>query len=814
MADDLIGRKLGPYEIVEFIGSGGMAEVYKGYHPELDRYVAVKIVGRHLESDTVFNTRFRREARAIAQLRHPNIVQVYDFGAAEGGHYMVMEYVEGITLADVIAEANAGGRALEPEDITFTCRQVAAALDHAHKHGVIHRDVKPSNILITRSGQAILTDFGLALLRSRRAEDVSDGTAFGTPEYMAPEQISDSRAASPASDIYSLGVVLYEMATGQVPFQAESAVDTALRHLNETAPDPRILRPDIPESVAQVMLTALSKSPKDRFRTAIQMASALERAYALPSEGAPPAERREAPKKREVPGTLSLPRRVAEERTLLVKRNHNKPAERREFRRLRSENRESKRIEKEQKTREKKAIRKARRLARKADRRKNFLRMLRTAILTGVIVAILAATVYLLQTMGVLSISLRLPTHLLVPPTVIPPTATYTPAPTLTPTATETPIPIATPLQAAEATPVPPLTVVPLEVGSSVFRLQDGAVMQFVPAGTFMMGTNEINRAPADQPQHAVYLSDYWIDRTEVTNAQYALCVGEGRCKPPVTTRYFEDAAFADYPVAYVPYESAAAYCLWLAGKTGQVIGLPSEAQWEKAAAWDPVAEVAYRYPWGNDPAGPNLLRYVFSPAPYPAAPVGSFPAGASPYGALDMAGNVMEWVADWFDAGYYQRTGVSVDPVGPQTGTARITRGGAWSRDASFAVSTLRNPTRATTYGEDIGFRCAMSAERPPVASGVLLTPIDATAALRDRVEASRNGGEDNAVMGDWESALDSLREALQSGEQETALSLVNERLDWLGAASNRAQLEGALPFQLEHGLLWIREQLPADAS
>jgi serine/threonine protein kinase/formylglycine-generating enzyme required for sulfatase activity len=805
VANDLIGRRLGPYEIVEFIGSGGMAEVYKGYHPELDRYVAVKIVGRHLESDTVFNTRFRREARAIAQLRHPNIVQVFDFGAAEGGHYMIMEYVEGTTLANLIAEANAGERVLEPEDITFTCRQIAAALDHAHKQGVIHRDVKPSNILITRSGQAILTDFGLALLRSRRAEDVSDGTAFGTPEYMAPEQISDSRAASPASDIYSLGVVLYEMATGQVPFRAESAVDTALRHLNDTAPDPRILRSDIPEGVAQVMLTALSKSPKDRFRTAIQMANALERAYAEPDGLLP------SPEEHVDTGTLSLPRRAAEERTLLVRRSHVGPSERREFRRLRSEDRASKRVEKTRRTREKKAIRKAKRLAHKTDRRKKILRWVRTVVLAGVVLTVLAAGVYVLQTMGVLSISFSLPARLIASAEATE-SPTNTPAPTSTPMPTETPVPTATPLQAAESTPVPPLAVVSLEVGSSAFRIQDGAIMQFVPAGTFLMGTDEVNRNQADRPQHSVYLSDYWIDRTEVTNAQYALCVAEGRCEPPITTRYYEDANFADYPVAYLQYESAAAYCLWMAGKTGQVIGLPSEAQWEKAAAWDPVAEVAYRYPWGNEAASPELLRYVFSPAPYPAAPVGSFPAGASPYGVLDMAGNVMEWVADWFDASYYQRTGVSVDPVGPQTGTARITRGGSWSRDGAFAVSTLRNPTRATTYGEDIGFRCALSAERPPVESGVFLTPIDAVTALLQRVEAANDG--DDAALDEWESVLDGLRDSLQSGEQEIAQSLVNDRLEWLGAAQNRAQLEGALALQLENGLLWIREQLPAASS
>ncbi len=261
MADDLIGHRLGPYKILEFLGGDALTEVFKGYHTERNYHVVIKIVGRQLEPDPVFSARFRREAKAIANLHHPNIVPVYDFGQAEGGHYVVMAYVEGVPLADLLAEVRDGSRALEPDDITFIVRQIASALDHAHSQGVVHRAVTPDTILLTRSGQAILTDFGLAPLASRGAGSGSYAALLGAPEYMAPELHADPRAASPASDIYSLGVILYEMLTGERPFELDSDIDLALRDLAETAPDPRLLRPDIPLPVAQVVLRALATSP-------------------------------------------------------------------------------------------------------------------------------------------------------------------------------------------------------------------------------------------------------------------------------------------------------------------------------------------------------------------------------------------------------------------------------------------------------------------------------------------------------------------------------------------------------------------------
>ncbi|MGC9358654.1 MAG: protein kinase domain-containing protein, partial [Anaerolineae bacterium] len=276
--DTLVGRYIERYKIIKRIGHGGMAEVYKGLHPALHRHVAIKVVGRHLQANPEVNARFQREARAVAALRHPNIVQIFDFGRYEGGHYMVMEYVEGTDLRAEMDRRWQEGRAFTPEEIMSLAEQVASALDYAHSEGVIHRDVKPSNVLLNTRGDAILGDFGLAMLRDRLSQ-ATLGHAFGTPEYVAPEQAMDSRAATPQSDIYSLGGILYEMTTGQLPFEADSAISLALKHINE---EPKPLREhvsDLPPAVETVILKSLAKDPGKRYATALALVTALRQAW-------------------------------------------------------------------------------------------------------------------------------------------------------------------------------------------------------------------------------------------------------------------------------------------------------------------------------------------------------------------------------------------------------------------------------------------------------------------------------------------------------------------------------------------------------
>ncbi|MBN1876697.1 MAG: serine/threonine protein kinase, partial [Anaerolineae bacterium] len=282
--NDLIGQHIGQYEILEKIGQGGMAEVYKGIHSALRRHVAIKLMGQSLQNDPTLNQRFLREAQAVAALRHPNIVQVYDFGTYEGGHYIVMEYVAGpggTQPNDLRVEMdcrNKEGRPFSPSQILAILDNIASALDYAHQRGIIHRDIKPSNILLNTEGQAILGDFGLAMLQDRLSQ-ATLGHTFGTPEYIAPEQAIDSRAATAQSDIYSLGGILYEMITGKLPFEAESALSLALKHINETPIPPCQHKPDLSPAVEAVILKTLAKDPTQRYTTAREFVEALRAAW-------------------------------------------------------------------------------------------------------------------------------------------------------------------------------------------------------------------------------------------------------------------------------------------------------------------------------------------------------------------------------------------------------------------------------------------------------------------------------------------------------------------------------------------------------
>jgi serine/threonine protein kinase len=316
---DLTGRMLGGYRVVSPIGRGGMAEVYKGYHPALDRYVALKVLSPRFAADATFYERFQREATSIARLRHSNIVQVFDFGTADNLTYMVMEYIAGPTLKQRVKSLRAQGQLLPRTEVMAITHDVANALDYAHARGLIHRDVKPANILLCRdewecdpqslaysddtaaaapgpparqagetsqapdteaasSSQpgpyAVLTDFGVVKMLEGVQFTIT-GMTLGTPDYMSPEQASGEEV-TPASDIYALGVVVYEMLVGQLPFSADTPLAVLLMHMSDEPTLPRTIVPDLPPQVDDVISQALAKSPRNRFKTAGEMALALE----------------------------------------------------------------------------------------------------------------------------------------------------------------------------------------------------------------------------------------------------------------------------------------------------------------------------------------------------------------------------------------------------------------------------------------------------------------------------------------------------------------------------------------------------------
>ncbi len=266
---DLIGKTIGPYRILEQIGVGGMATVYKAYQPSMDRYIALKILPHYVSEDQNFAKRFQREARAIAKLEHPHILPVYDYGEYEGVTYIAMRYVEAGTLKQHLAKGP-----LPLDEINRLIGQIGNALDYAHRLGVIHRDVKPSNVLIDEQGNTYLTDFGLARMMEASQELTGSGVGVGTPAYMSPEQ-GQGIKADHRSDLYSLGVILYEMVTGHVPFEAETPMAVMLKHITDPLPLPRTLRPDVPEAIERVILKALAKNPADRFQTAGELVQAL-----------------------------------------------------------------------------------------------------------------------------------------------------------------------------------------------------------------------------------------------------------------------------------------------------------------------------------------------------------------------------------------------------------------------------------------------------------------------------------------------------------------------------------------------------------
>ncbi|MBN1139455.1 MAG: SUMF1/EgtB/PvdO family nonheme iron enzyme [Anaerolineae bacterium] len=635
-------KQLGKYEILDEIGRGGFAAVYRARDTALDRVVALKLLAPHLTWEAGFAARFQNEAKTVARLRHPHIVTVHDIGEEGGQLYIAMECLEGETLADMLR----GRGPLSLSQAIAILSQIADALDYAHRQGVLHRDVKPANIMVeAQQGRLHVTlmDFGLVKAMAGSQSLSSPGMTLGSPEYMAPEQADPNRKdeVGPVTDLYALGIVAYEMLTGRVPFPGNTPA-TLNAHLNLPPPDPRQIRAGLPERVTRVLIKALAKAPQDRYPTAAALVGALREA-AQPPRPAPELARRALPPSWHEPE----PAQRAPSPTA-------KPA------------------------------------------------WGRWALAGVLAVALLAGGIWIGSLIGpqptptaIVSLSTATPTATLTPgPTAtLPPTPTteHTPAPTVTYTLTSTPTGTLT------MTPEPPKPTATPE--------KDGMEMVFVPAGTFWMGSAAGDEGAYDDefPQHEVTLDAFWIDRTEVTNAQYRLCVQTGACQAS------DLAGDSDYngdtqPVVGVDWSDAQAYCAW-AGRS-----LPTEAQWEKAAR----GTDRRAYPWGNQTA---TCEYAVMDdgsgngcgQGSKAWPVGSKPAGASPYGALDMAGNVWEWVADRYGEDYYAQS-PREDPAGPENGALRVLRGGSWYDSRNIVRAAYRGRLGPSYSSDYVGFRCVRS--------------------------------------------------------------------------------------------------------
>jgi serine/threonine-protein kinase len=627
-------KAIGPYKINRQLSRDSTTVSYEALDTRNNKDVVIRFFFPGVKLSENYLKRFAHGAGVLKKLDHPHLSKVIDHGLQNGIPYLVRQMVSSRTLREFMSEPFPwvqAARLLAP---------VAKALVYAHENHMIHRDVRPENIFVNREGTS-LADIGTARLLELESE-TSRGSAshdVARSIYMAPEQLSGK--AVPQTDIYALGVIFYEMVTGQKPFHDEQ---WSRKNPQTIIPDACALLPELPEPVAQVIQKALALHPRDRFSSMEAFSSVLE--------------------------ILGWSGDFAKIKNLMARR----PSEKR-----------------------------SKRVPAKDDGGKRRKRKKRFGAV-AVFIALFAAAIIL--TAGYFSGFFDAPagnsemtpqgegaianqpekdatpelTHVLsqepVPETVetLSPTETITPAPTL-------------------------------GIGSTMISPIDGMQVIYVPAGEFVMGSDDRNAN--EQPSHMIYLDDYWIDRTEVTNGKYAQCVADGVCRAPVSNssntqdQYYGSPEFDQYPVIFVTWDDANTYCHW-AGRR-----LPTEAEWEKAAR----GSDARICPWGNDAPSTNLVNFNWAIGD--TTPVGSYPAGVSPYGAVDMSGNVWEWVADWYDSNYYNNSPIE-NPQGPSSGGRRVLRGGSWYYEVNYIRAAFRFSADANSMLNDLGFRCALSDTGP----------------------------------------------------------------------------------------------------
>lgn len=802
---------LGKYSILDELGHGGFATVYRALDTTLDRQVALKVLDPLLMRDAAFVARFQREARTVAALDHRHIVTIYEIGEVEGRLFIAMRLLRGPDLAQVIAERGA----LPWDEVLHHLRDVAEALDYAHGQGILHRDLKPANILLDDEIGAVLTDFGLARIAEEGSAAFSSGAgAVGTPAYIAPE-LWDNQPAGEASDLYALGCVVYEMLSGRRAFAGETPAAVMRAHFRPLT-IPKSWPSQMPDGIEAVLTTALAECPEARHPSAGALLRACE-SLTVDPHGEVYASLQQAVEVQEWDAVLSLAERIRSQdpgyrdvTELVEQARTTKATEEREAQIDELRERVRVAIAEESWEVAGDAIAAWLQLApgdRDADALQREVASHSPAAHAPSVATDAEASNEEPAPTPDLTETEALPnqaadTHPAraekardVTPvpgvsgtdkTTIPPShptpaepepaprsgagrtkteqahdrgsdakpAAIQPSPDspqrVAPTGVETAPqrhrwwqsvviggvggtlliglgilavvasgvwflflrpsytdPIRTPVQTS--TPKP--AAIEQAAIETRVRVTDGMVEVWVPGGTFVMGSDGDDAAayPNESPQHKVTLSGFWLDRTEVTNAQFEKCVDAGVCQAPQTCNGWGSPTYGQgemeqHPVVCVDWSSAAAYCAWAGGH------LPTEAQWEYAAR----GISGWIYPWGNTF---ECTRGNFGASGemsgcdnyQKTAPAGSFPGGTSWVGARNLAGNVREWVNDWY--GSYP-TFPQTDPTGRAGGDERVFRGGSFHTGGQYGRASYRSSYVPTFSSWNLGFRCARDSE------------------------------------------------------------------------------------------------------
>lgn len=665
------------YRIEERLGQGGFGEVYKAWDLRLEGFCAVK---RNLHLDAQFQRLFKQEAQMLFKLRHTGLPKVYDtFEGTNGEQYLVMEFIDGESLEHLVKRLGA----IPVEQVLKWIQQICEALSYLHNRQppIIHRDIKPANLILTPEGQVVLVDFGIA-----KAGDMQQMTMSGargvTPGYSSLEQYSMS-GTDAQSDVYSLAATTYTLLTGKVP---ADAMAVTMGEAEPTKPA-HLLNPRVPINVSLVIETGMQSKRTERLRSVTTFLRALQ-------EGAAPVVPQPMPEP-ESPSSDTIPQ-PPDRQPPDIPPSQPSPS-------VTS--------------------------SKTVPARYNPVWIVGVVVILALLSGIVWLISYLTKNQGVLPVNSPVVSTTSSPDTATKNLVSDTPRLSLTftwtPSASDTPSPILT------KSPPASLTYTPTSLPDWIIDIYD-VPMVLVPEGTFWIGL-EADRAYQEcqqlcigctcerdwftdmQPVHQVYLDTFFIDKYEVTNARYAQCVEAGACQQPhansSNTRfsYYNDPQYADYPVIFVDWKQAKTYCEWRGAR------LPTEAVWEKAARGTDNR----LYPWGNTFDG-MLANFCDKNCEFShkninyddgyadTATVGSCPEGKSSYGAMDMAGNVWEWLADWYAVDYYASPSEWNNPTGPAIGDLRVVRGGAWHDDGDGLLSSNRNRYIPTNWYNNIGFRCA----------------------------------------------------------------------------------------------------------